>query len=100
MDYPTFLLFVTEKKLQPKSKKQSENIQKKQDLESNETPTTVRGFSINNVMGFFKNSFTRLKDNIKKFDEERTEDLTDLVTDEGRLYSRIGSILPFTRVAT
>jgi hypothetical protein len=31
-------------------------------------------------MGFFKNSFGKLKDSIKKYDEELTEDLTDVLT--------------------
>jgi len=71
MDYPTFMLFVKEKSLQPKSAKQAENIKKQQDLQAQETPTTVRPFSINNIVGFFKNSITKVKDGIKKYDEER-----------------------------
>jgi len=101
MDYSTFLLFIKEKKLQPKTQKQAEALKKQQDLKNQETPMTVHGFSINNVLGFFKNSFTKLKDSIKKYDEERTEDLTDLLTDDGKLYSRIGKLFgPFARIGS
>lgn len=98
MDYPTFMLFIKEKDLQPKSAKQAENIKKQQDLQQRETPTTARPFSIGNIIGFFKNSITKVKDGIKKFDEERTEDLTDLLTSQGKLYSNIGKRLPFARM--
>lgn len=80
MDYTTFMLFVKEKKLQPKCEDQIKNIYESKQAQDEETPTTVRGFSINNVFSFFKNSVSKLKDGIKKFDEERSEDLTDLLT--------------------
>ncbi len=96
MDYPTFLIFIKEKWLQPKSEKQADAIKKRQDVEDHETPKTIRWFSINNVLGFFKNWVSKIKDSIKKFDDERTEDLTDFMTDEGRLYNNIGKILSHT----
>jgi len=100
MDYPTFMLFIKEKKLEPKSDTQAKNIKKKEDLKNQETPTTVRGFSINNVISFFTNSVKKVGDAVKKYDEERSEDLTDFLTSQGKLYSAIGKFLPFTRVAT
>jgi hypothetical protein len=100
MDYPTFMLFVKEKKLEPKSEKQAKAIKKPQDLKNQETPTTIRGFSINNMISFFKNTANKVKDAVKKYDEERSEDLTDFLTDQGKLYSSIGKFMPFTRVAT
>ena len=89
MDYATFMLFVAEKKLQPKCKEQTQAINAKIVADKQETPTTVRGFSINNVIGFFKNGANKLKDSIKKYDEERTEDLTDLLTSQGQLWGKI-----------
>lgn len=99
MDYANFILFITEKGLQPKSEKQADVLKKQQELKSQETPTTIHRFSINNVIGFFKNTVSKMKDGIKKYDEERTEDLMDAVTDQGRLYSKIGEFLPFARFA-
>ncbi len=99
MDYPTFMIFVKEKELQPKSKKQADVIKKRQDIKDQETPTTRRWFSINNLIGFFKNSISKIKDAIKKYDEERTEDLIDLLTQQWRLYSTLWKILPFARVS-
>jgi hypothetical protein len=55
MDYPTFLLFINEKKLQPKSKKQADLMKKREDLKSKEVETTRKGFSIKNVASFFTN---------------------------------------------
>ena len=55
-----------------------------------ETPTTVRGFSINNIMSFFKNGVSKIKDGIKKYDDERTEDLTDILINKGQLWNNIG----------
>jgi hypothetical protein len=57
--------------------------------EDQETPTTVRGFSINNVVSFFTNGVSKLKDGIKKYDDERTEDLNDILTSQGQLWSKI-----------
>jgi len=99
MDYPTFILFVKEKGLQPKSKEQAELLKKKQDLKDKETATTRRGFSINNIVSFFTNGFSKVKDAIKKYDEERAEDLTDLLTGQWTLYSMIGSLIPSARIA-
>ncbi|MEI7919474.1 MAG: hypothetical protein WCH65_04690 [bacterium] len=50
MDYATFMLFIKEKKLQPKCQDQITSLYKKAKAEKEETPTTVRGFSINNVL--------------------------------------------------
>jgi hypothetical protein len=50
MDYATFMLFIKEKKLQPKCQDQITSLHAKAKAEKEETPTTVRGFSINNVL--------------------------------------------------
>jgi hypothetical protein len=76
--------------LQPKCKEQVQAINTKVAETKSETPTTVRGFSINSVVGFFKNATNKLKDGIKKYDEELTEDLTDLLTSKGQLWNNIG----------
>lgn len=101
MDYATFLIFIKEKNLQAKTDKQAERMKKHTSGDDKETPTTVHGFSINNILGFFKNGISKINDSIKKYDEERTEDLTDLLTKNGQLYGKIGSFLsPFSRVAS
>lgn len=101
MDYATFMLFVKEKKLQPKCEDQIKNIYESKQAQDEETPTTVRGFSINNVFSFFKNSVSKLKDGIKKFDEERSEDLTDLLTSKWQLWNNIWWFFsPFARISS
>lgn len=101
MDYTTFMLFIKEKWLQPKCKEQIQAIHAKDAETKSETPTTVRWFSINSVIGFFKNSANKLKDSIKKYDDELTEELTDLLTSQGQLWNSIWWFLsPFGRVAS
>jgi hypothetical protein len=99
MDYPTFLTFIREKWLQPKTKEQADDMKKQQDIKNRETPTTNRPFSIGNFVSFFKNSFSKLKDAIKKYDDEKAEDLTDILVNQGNLYSTIGKMLPFSRIS-
>lgn len=101
MDYVSFMLFVKDKWLQPKCKDQIQDIQKKADVEKEETPTTVHWFSINNIIGFFKNGVSKIKDSIKKYDDERTEDLTDTLTNQGQLWWNIWWFLsPFSRISS
>ena len=100
MDYATFMLFVEEKWLQPKCKKQMQAITTKV-AEDQETPTTVRKFSIGNVMSFFTNGVSKIKDGLKKYDDERAEDLNDVLTSQGQLWSKIWWFLsPFSRVSS
>ncbi len=100
MDYPSFMLFIKEKWLQPKCKEQLTSINKKVS-EDKETPTTVRWFSISNIFGFFKNSFSKINDSIKKYDDEWTEDLTDVLTSKGQLWIKIWWFFsPFDRIAS
>lgn len=80
MDYTTFMLFIREKKLQPKCEDQIKSIYESKKAKDEETPTTVRGFSISNLLSFFKNTASKLKDGIKKYEDERAENLTDLLT--------------------
>lgn len=100
MDYVSFMLFIKEKWLQPKCKDQLQAINAKV-KEDTEIPTTVRGYSINNVISFFKNGVSKIKDGMKKYDDERSEDLTDLLTSQGKLWSTVWWILsPFSRVSS
>lgn len=79
MDYPSFMLFIKEKGLQPKAKDQLQDIYQ-QVKENREVPTTLRGFSINNIKSFFKTTGGKIKDAMKKYDDERAEELTDKLT--------------------
>ena len=100
MDYVSFMLFIKEKWLQPKCKDQLKDITTKV-KEDTEIPTTVRGYSIGNIMSFFKNGASKIKDSMKKYDDERAEDLTDLLTSQGKLWSNIWWFLsPFSRVSS
>ncbi len=100
MDYPTFMLFIKEKWLQPKCKEQVQEIDKKSEANEEETPLTARWFSINNLFSFFKNGVSKLQDGIKKYDEARTEDLTDILTNKGQLWGKIWWYLsPFSRIS-
>ncbi|MEI6774440.1 MAG: hypothetical protein WCL18_06750 [bacterium] len=74
--------------MQPKCKKQMQAITTKV-AEDQETPTTVRKFSIGNVMSFFTNGVSKIKDGLKKYDDERAEDLNDVLTSQGQLWSKI-----------
>jgi hypothetical protein len=101
MDYANFLILVKEKWLQPKTEEQAERMKKNVPWEDKEAPTTVRWFSINNVISFFKNWASKLKDGIKKYDEERAEDLTDVLTQQGQLWGKIWWLLsPFSRISS
>jgi hypothetical protein len=50
MDYATFMLFIQEKKLQPKCEDQIKSIYGTKQANEEETPTTTHKFSINNVV--------------------------------------------------
>lgn len=95
MDYASFILFVKEKWLQPKCKKQLEQINSVVEKDD-EVPAKKRGFSINNMVSFFTTGANKIKDSIKKYDEERNEDLTDALTNQGKLYSSIGKMFGFS----
>ncbi len=100
MDYVSFMLFVKEKWLQPKCKDQVDDISKKVAATKEETPTTVHGFSINNIVSFFKNGVSKIKDSIKKYDDERTEELTDTLTSKWLLRTKLWWFLsPFSRIS-
>lgn len=100
MDYDTFIAFISSKSLQPKSKQQWEEIKKKlywwPDIGEKQK---IPFFSINNIVGFFKNIPGKVKDGIKKYDEEKTEDLTDLIVQKWGLYRKLASIIPSERMA-
>lgn len=101
MDYASFMLFVKEKWLQAKCKEQIQSISTQAAANGEETPTTVRWFSLNNVFSFFKNGISKIQDGIKKYDDERAEDLTDLLTSKGKLWGNIWWVLsPFGRIAS
>jgi hypothetical protein len=57
-------------------------------------------FSINNIIGFVKNIPGKVKDGIKKYDEEKTEDLTDLIVQKGGLYKKLAALMPSDRMAS
>ena len=101
MDYTTFMLFIREKKLQPKCEDQIKSIYESKKAKDEETPTTVRGFSISNLLSFFKNTASKLKDGIKKYEDERAENLTDLLTSKWQLWNNVWSFLsPFARISS
>ena len=100
MDYATFMLFIKDKWLQPKCSEQLQDI-RTHVTENNEVATTKHWFSINSVFGFFKNSINKIKDGVKKYDEERTEDLTDILTNQGQLWGKIWWFLsPFSKISS
>ena len=101
MDYASFILFVKEKWLQPKCKEQIQAITTQATASAEEIPTTVRWFSINNIISFFKNGASKIKDGVKKYDDERTEELNDILTNQGQLWTDIWWFLsPFSRISS
>lgn len=56
-------------------------------------------FSINNIVSFVKNLPGKVKDGIKKYDEEKTEDLTDIIVQKWWLYKKLASIMPSERMS-
>jgi len=40
-------------------------------------------------MSFFTNGVNKIKDGMKKYDDERSEDLTDILTSNGKLWGTI-----------
>ena len=100
MDYATFLLFIKEKGLQPKCEKQTKQMTSKQTVADQETPTTRRGYSIGNIISFFTNWASKIKDSMKKYDDERTEELTDILMKNGQVWNSLGWFLsPFGRIS-
>lgn len=101
MDYDTFIAFVSSKSLQPKSKEQADTIKKKNyDWTEVWAKDKVPFFSINNIIGFVKNIPGKVKDGIKKYDEEKTEDLTDIIVQKWWLYKKLAAIIPSDRMAS
>ena len=100
MDYDTFITFISSKKLQPKSKEQWDDIKKKvywwPDAWAKEK---MPFFSINSVISFFKNIPGKVKDGVKKYDEEKTEDLTEMIVQKRWLYRKLASVIPSERMA-
>lgn len=93
MDYANFILFVAGKKLEPQAsdKDQKEkNLQVKNDSPDLEPQKKKTKFSINNIGSFFKTSVNKIKDGIKKYDEERAEELTDAVLQNGAALEKFG----------
>ncbi|MEI8091447.1 MAG: hypothetical protein WCG98_04355 [bacterium] len=80
MDPHMFMLFVTSKKLEPKTNKQMQESKELKSVdEDKEFHRRKPSYSINNIFAFAKNTFTKITDSVKKYDEERTEELTDIV---------------------
>lgn len=101
MDYANFLLFVSGKQLQPKSEEQAQAIQQNKQDSHPDTGAKDKGkfFSIGNFVSFITNIPKKIGDGIKKYDEEKTEDLTDMLVNQWELYTRIGWMLPFSRIS-
>lgn len=101
MDYDTFIAFVSSKSLQPKTKEQADTIQKKSyDWTEVWAKDKIPFFSINNIIGFVKNIPGKVKDGIKKYDEEKTDDLTDVIVQKWWLYKKLAAIMPSDRMAS
>jgi len=95
MDYAEFILFVTSKKLEPQplpEVKKSKDISTADDSPDLEPKKKKRPYNINNIASFFKTVTGKLKDGIKKYDEERAEELTDLVLQNGERMEKFGKM--------
>lgn len=95
MDYANFILFVASKRLQPQANldaKNKKDLTVKKDSPDLEPKKQKRGYSINNIASFFKTSVGKIKDGIKKYDEERAEELTDTVLQNGNRFEKFGKI--------
>ncbi len=101
MDYDTFVAFIGSKALQPKSKEQAEAIKKKNyEWPDSGSKDKIPFFSINNIVSFVKNIPGKVKDGIKKYDEEKTEDLTDIIVQKGWLYKKLAALIPSDRMSS
>jgi len=100
MDYNNFLLFVASKKLQPKTnEKAMEDKKIKADKEEKLMEKKWRRFSINNIIWFFKNSKSKFVDNLKKRTDERTDDLTDILVKDWKVFEKMWWMFgPFRRI--
>lgn len=93
MDPTSFALFIAGKKLQPKA---SKDIKQKKELKAEGEDRGFNRkkprFSINNIASFFTLSVNKVKDGIKKYDEEKADDLTDIVLQNGDLFNNFGQM--------
>jgi len=95
MDYNNFILFVAWKRLQPQNKKQ---VKRKKDAYDHEMKQEEKKnverkwFSIGNIVEFVKNSKNNLDDMLKKYNQEKVEDLTDFLVTDKKMYKKIGGL--------
>lgn len=91
MDPVMFALFAASKKLQPKPHKQE--MEKNKVGVTKEEGRTQRKpwFSVKNMLGFFSSGAEKIKNGIKKYDEEKVEDLTEIMLDHGKVFEKLGA---------
>lgn len=78
LDYPGFILFIAGKKLVPKTEPETKQIFPETTKGTNVPEEKKRKtWSINNIVGFVKGITKKINDGIKKYDDEKTEELTD-----------------------
>ena len=95
MDYANFLLFVAGKKLEPQASvedKKAKDLTTKDSSPDLEPQKKKTRFSINNIASFFKTTVNKVKDGIKKYDEDRAEELTDSVLQNGDRLEKFGKM--------
>lgn len=95
MDYASFILFVAGKRLEPQASLETKTATE-QDVDPSKPDRYPKRkslkFSINNIKSFFKNSVGKIKDSIKKYDEDRAEELTDLMLANGNNLVKLGKL--------
>lgn len=99
LDYPNFILFISGKKLQPKT----ENSIKKIDTPDSDwaklkEPKKRKWYSFASIIWLFKNFGKKIWDGLKKYEEEQVEDLTDNIFYHGKLFHKLAWIMPTSKL--
>lgn len=95
LDYPNFILFVANRKLQP----QTEESAKKINIEASDWPTLKepkkrKAYSFGSIIWLFKNFGKKIWDGLKKYEEDQVEELTDNIFYHWKLFNKLASIMP------
>lgn len=95
LDYPNFVLFVANKKLQPKTDESSKGIDiPEKDWPTIDKPKKRKGYSIASIFGLVKNFGKKVWDSLKKYEEEQIEELTEDMFFHGKLFHKLAGIMP------
>ncbi|MEI6425778.1 MAG: hypothetical protein WCO66_00325 [Candidatus Absconditabacteria bacterium] len=93
MDHTNFILFITSKGLSPKTTPEIEEQKKAADGPEANPPKKLP-ISISSISGFISSVSKKITENMKKYQEKQTEDFTEAIMIDGKLMTKLASIMP------